>query len=257
MQPRPKQVLHRAAAARGIFFLTRHLIARYGAMKFIPFLCFAFPLACCAADIPSRPLAEKGEVLVSDGFDRSDLGDWQALIPTFTVEDGVLKGVQTRADHGAVGRIYRPMKDVVVEFRFQLDGSTGFNAVFDDQKFKGSHAGHICRVAVTAKQIRLGDDKQGVMRNDIFAMRKDPSRKTEADKLLAGRGSSASADLEQKKWYQLAIEIAGDEMRVSLDGRPVGYLKSPGIAHETKSSFHFTVSGAGVLFDDVRIWKAR
>lgn len=168
-----------------------------------------------------------------------------------------MKGVQTRDDHGAVGRVYRSMKDVVVEFKFQLDGSTGFNAVFDDQKFKGSHAGHICRVAFAPKQLRLGDDKEGVMRNDICALRKDPARKAEADQLLVRRGSSAPIVLEQKKWYHVTIEISGDQMRVSLDGKPGGYLKSPGIAHDTKSSFHFTVSGKGVLFDDVRIWNAR
>jgi len=210
-----------------------------------------------AAAIPNQPIATKGKLLLSDDFQRVDLGEWKSLIPTFTVQGGVLKGVQTRDDHGAVGRVYRPMKDVVVEFRFQLDGSTGFNAVFDDQKFKGSHAGHICRVAFVPKQVRLGDDKEGAMRNDIFEMKKNPARKAEADKLLQGRGSSAPINIEQKKWYQVAIEIAGDQMRVCLDGKPVGYLKSPGIAHETKSSFHFTVSGKGVLFDDVRIWSAK
>jgi hypothetical protein len=55
----------------------------------------------------------------------------------------------------------------------------------------------------------------------------------------------------------VVIELKGDQMRVLLDGKPVGYLQSPGIAHETKSSFHFTVNGKGVLFDDVRIWQAR
>jgi hypothetical protein len=229
----------------------------HAAMKFMPLVCVAFPLVCCAAEVPSQPLVEKGELLVSDGVERTDLGDWQTLIPTFTVEKGVLKGVRTRDDHGAVGRIYRPMKDVVVEFKFKLVGSTGFNAVFDDQKYKGSHAGHICRVAFTAKQLRLGDDKEGAMRNDIYEMRKDPTKKAEGDKLLVERGSTAAVTIEQEKWYSAAIELAGDQLRVSLDGQPVGYLKSPGIAHETKSSFHFTVSGKGVLFDDVRIWKAR
>jgi hypothetical protein len=210
-----------------------------------------------AADIPAEPLVKKGQLLLADDFERTELGDWKSLIPTFTVEGGVLKGVQTRDDHGAVGRVYRPMRDVVVEFKFQLDGSTGFNAVFDDQKFKGSHAGHICRVAFTPKQLRLGDDKEGVMRNDIYAMRKEPARKAEADKLLIGRGSSAPIVIEQKKWHHVTIEISGDQMRVSLDGKAAGYLKSPGIAHETKSSFHFTVNGKGVLFDDIRIWNAR
>ncbi len=226
-------------------------------MKLISSLCLALTAVCAAADIPAEPIAQKGEPILADEFERTELGDWKSLIPTFTVEGGALKGVQTRDDHGAVGRVYRPMKDVVVEFRFQLVGSTGFNAVFDDQKFKGSHAGHICRVAFAPTQIRLGDDKEGVMRNDIFEMRKDPARKAESDKLLEGRGSSSSTKLEQQKWYQVVIELKGDQMRVSMDGKPVGYLQSPGIAHETKSSFHFTVNGKGVLFDDVRIWQAR
>jgi len=225
-------------------------------MKCVFVLCLAAGVA--AADIPSDPIAQKGEPILADDFERKELGDWKPLIPTFTVEGGALKGVQTREDHGAVGRVYRAMKDVVVEFKFQLAGSTGFNAVFDDQKFKGSHAGHICRVAFAPTQIRLGDDKEGVMRNDIYEMRKDPARKKEADKLLEGRGTSMNiGKLEQEKWHQVVIELKGDEMRVVMDGKPAGYLKSPGIAHETKSSFHFTVNGKGVLFDDVRIWSAR
>ena len=225
-------------------------------MKCLFVLCLAAGVA--AADSPSDPIAQRGDPILADDFERKELGDWKPLIPTFTVEGGALKGVQTREDHGAVGRVYRAMKDVVVEFKFQLAGSTGFNAVFDDQKFKGSHAGHICRVAFAPTQIRLGDDKEGVMRNDIYEMRKDPARKKEADKLLEGRGTSMNiGKLEQGKWHQVVIELKGDEMRVVMDGMPAGYLKSPGIAHETKSSFHFTVNGKGVLFDDVRIWSAR
>jgi hypothetical protein len=221
------------------------------------FLGFLSPWVCSAADIPSESLVEKSELLFSDSFDRTELGEWKSIIPTFSIENGVLKGWQTRDDHGAVGRVYRPMKNVVVEFQFQLVGSTGFNAVFDDKEHKGSHAGHICRIAFAPKVVRLGDDKEGVMRNDIFEMRRMEGRKSEADKLLIGRSSSAPAGFEQKKWYHVTIEIAGDQMRVCIDGKPVGYLKSPGIAHETKSSLHFTVNGPGVLFDDVRIWNAK
>lgn len=226
-------------------------------MKRLALLCLLSPGLLAAADVPAEPLAGKGTVIASDDFERTDLGEWKVVIPTFTVENGVLKGVQTRADHGSVGRLYRPMKDVIVEFKFKLNGSTTFNAVFDDQKFKGSHAGHICRVAFTPKQLRLGDDKEGVMRNDIYEMRKDPARKAEAEKLLVGRGSSAKVDLKQGQWYQVSLELVGDRLRVSLDGQPTIYLQSPGLAHETKSSFHFTVNGPGVLFDDVKIWEAK
>jgi len=223
-----------------------------------PIACYlAVLLLAPPAFISGAPSAQKGELIFSDDFERAELGEWKSLIPTFTVEGGTLKGVQTRDDHGAVGRVYRPMKDVVVEFRFMLEGSTGFNAVFDDQKFKGSHAGHICRVAFSPKQVRLGDDKEGVMRNDVFEMRKDPVRKAEAEKLLKGRSSSAPTDIRQKTWHRVGIEVVGDQMKVTVDGKPAGSLKSPGIAHETKTSFHFAVNGPGVRFDDVRIWKAR
>ena len=226
-------------------------------MKFTALFSLLLPLTCLAADIPAQPLAQKGEQLFSDDFERNDIGEWKTVVPTFTVKDGVMRAEQTRADHGAVGRIHRPMRDVIVEFKFKLDGSTGFSAVFNDHHFKGSHAGHLCRATFTAKQLRLGDDKEGIMRNDIFEMRNDPARKAELEKLLAGRGSASAVSIEQAKWYHASIEIVGDQMRVSLDGKPVGWLKSPGIAHETKESFHFTVSGPGVVFDEVRIWKAR
>ncbi len=208
-----------------------------------------------ADDIPG-PLAEAGKLLFADDFERDELGaSWKSVIPTFTIAKGVMRGNQTRADHGAVGRVSLPMRDVIVDFRFQLAGAT-VNAVFDDKTFKGSHAGHICRVAFTPRQIRLGDDKEGIMRNDIFTMRRNPARKAEADKLLDGRGQLVRRTLEQNRWYQARIEIVGDEMRVSLDGEAIGWLKSPGLAHPTKSSFHFTVSGKEAKFDDVKISEA-
>ena len=213
-------------------------------------------VALPAADSIPGPLAKKGELLFSDDFQRDDLGTWKVIIPGFEVADGVLVATQDKADHGSVGRVYLPMKDLIMSFRFKLAGSPRFNVVFDDKNHKGSHAGHIARVAFAQKQIRLGDDKEGIMRNDIFKMRRDPERKAAADKLLEGRGSQVRADLKQDRWYVALIEIVGDELRVSLDGEPIGYLKSSGLAHPTKESVHFTVSGSETHFDDVKIWRA-
>ncbi|MGB0581017.1 MAG: hypothetical protein ACPGVU_15065 [Limisphaerales bacterium] len=212
-------------------------------------------LAIHGAEIPG-PLAEKGKLLFADDFERTDLGQWKVIIPGFKVKDGVLVATQDRADHGSVGRVYVPMQDLIMSFRFKLTGSPRFNLVFDDKNHKGSHAGHIVRVAYAQRQIRLGDDKEGIMRNDIFKMRRNPETKEAADKLLIGRGSNVKATLEQDRWYTTTIEIVGDEMRVSLDGKPIGYLKSPGLAHSTKQSVHFTVSDNATHFDDVKIWNA-
>ncbi len=149
-----------------------------------------------------------------------------------------------------------PFKDAIIEFKFRFEGSTGISAVCDDKTFEGSHAGHLCRVTINPRLIRLGDDKEGGMRNDIIELRKDPKRKAEADKLLAGRTGTFPMNIETKQWHHLTMEIVGDEMRVTLNDKPAGYLKSPGIAHPTKGRFHFTVAGEHMLFDDVRIWAA-
>jgi hypothetical protein len=230
------------------------------AMMNRPVFTLCLPLVCCLSAVAGEkvpgPIAERGELLFSDDFQREGLGDWKVIIPGFHVTDGVLVGTQDRQDHGSVGRVYLPMKDVVVSFRFKLAGSPRFNVVFDDKNHKGSHAGHICRVAVARKQVRLGDDKEGIMRNDIFAMRREPRQKAAAAKLLEGRSSTVQVDLQVDRWYTMQIEILADQMRVSLDGRPIGYLKSPGLAHPTKESLHFTVTGKETHFDDVKIWRA-
>jgi hypothetical protein len=207
--------------------------------------------------VPEKPLAQKGAVIFSDDFERVELGkDWKVVTPTFTVADGILTGSQTRTEHGAVGSVPAAFRDGIIEFKFRFEGAASINAVCDDKAYTGSHAGHICRVAITPKQIRLGDDKEGGMRNDILEMRRDPARKAEGDKLMVGRVQAINTKLEPHRWYRMTIEIVGEEMRVSVDDQAIGYLKSSGIGHPTKSHFHFTVNGKDAQFDDVRIWAA-
>ncbi len=231
----------------------------YPLVKRLPFLLLVLASECIAAsagDATDQPLAKRGTLIFSDDFERHELGAWKQVCRTFTVADGVLKGSQTRDDHGAVGSVHVAFCDAVIEFKFLFEGATSINAVCDDKAWKDSHAGHICRATITPKLIRLGDDKEGGMRNDIFEMRKDPKRKAEGDKHMEGRTKTFPMPITTGAWHKLVMEITGDEMRVSLDGKPVGRLKSAGFAHPTKSDFHFTVNGEDVLFDDVRIWSA-
>jgi hypothetical protein len=87
-------------------------------------------------------------------------------------------------------------------------------------------------------------------------MRKDPTKKAEAAKLLTGRQVTYPAKLEPGKWYTLVVETTGDEMRVTLDGQPAAYLKSSGIAHATKSKIELGVAGKDGFFDDIKVWNA-
>ncbi|MEQ1849992.1 MAG: hypothetical protein ABMA01_00225 [Chthoniobacteraceae bacterium] len=184
-----------------------------------------------AADIPAHPLASKGESIFSDDFNRAELGgNWRIGTPTFSITDGVLHGGQTGPGHSAVGFVKVGRKDVIVEFKMRFDRAKSINAVFNDKDYKEGHAGHICRVSFLPGRIFLADDKER-LRHDIEELRKDPKRKAEADKLVEGRTLGFPNKLDPTKWYRVRIELLGDELRVSLDDRPVAHLKSSGIAH--------------------------
>ncbi|MBN9118842.1 MAG: hypothetical protein J0I06_06730 [Planctomycetes bacterium] len=220
--------------------------------------------------IPEKSLAVKKELLFSDNFESAEPAKpWHKVVPTFTFEKGALKGTQTRdkdvptADgkgvvkaHAAVHGLEIPTKDSVVEVRIKFDGATMMDVEFDDRKYTGAHYGHICRAQVRPNAVTLIDERDGGMKNDIYEMKKDPAKKAEVAKLLVGRSATFPAKLEQGKWYTLVVETVGDEMRVTIDGKPAGYLKSSGIGHATKSKIELGVAGKDGYFDDIKVWNA-
>lgn len=52
------------------------------------------------------------------------------------------------------------------------------------------------------------------------------------------------------------LETVGDTMRATIDGKPVAFLQSPGIAHPMKSKVEFGCMGKDGFFDDLKIWNA-
>ncbi|HPA17805.1 MAG TPA: hypothetical protein PLU30_08650 [Verrucomicrobiae bacterium] len=237
-------------------------------------LTFLITSAAFAAElpkIPSNPIARKKELLFSDDFQgREPAKVWHQVVPTFAVENGALKGTQTRdktipaADgkpevkaHAAVHGLEIPTKDSIVETKIRFEGASMIDVEFDDRKFTGSHYGHICRAQVRLDGITIIDERDGGMRNDIREMRDDPTKKAEVAKLLAGRSVTYPAKLKTGKWYTLVVETFGDAMRVTLDGKPVAYLKSSGIAHPTKSKIELGIAGKDGYFDDIKVWNAQ
>lgn len=229
--------------------------------------------AAFAADLPAIPasaIAKKKELLFSDDFNRADLGKaWGPVVPTFSLENNTLKGTQTRLEnipakdgkpavtaHQAVIGTDVPTKDSIVECKIRFDGAVSLSVEFDDRQYTGSHYGHICFCRVMPKSIVLMDQKEGSMKNEIRDMANDPSKKDERNKLLAGKDAKFPIDLETGKWYTLEVETVGDQMRASIDGKPVAYLKSPGIAHPTKSKIELGCYGVSGSFDDIKVWNA-
>ncbi len=233
------------------------------------FLVVANALADDRPPVPAGPIAQKQELLFSDDFESEPAKVWHKVVPTFAVENGTLKGMQTRdktvpaADgkpavtaHAAVHGLEIPTRDSVVEVKIRFEGATMIDVEFDDRKYTGAHYGHICRAQVRLNGVTLIDERDGGMRSDIYEMKKDPARKAEVAKLVAGRSVTYPARLEPGKWYTLVVETVGDEMRVTLDGKPAGYLKSSGIAHATKSKIELGVGGKDGYFDDIKVWNA-
>lgn len=234
------------------------------------FLTATTALAANLPVVPAGSIAKKKELLFADDFQGAAPAKvWHKVVPTFVVENGALKGAQTRDKtipaangkpevkaHAAVHGLEIPTQNSVVECRIRFAGATMIDVEFDDRKFTGSHYGHLCRAQVRLNGVAIIDERDGGMRNDIRAMRSDPSRRSEVAKLLVGRQVAYPAKLEAGKWYKLVVETVGDEMRVTLDGKPAAYLKSSGIAHAAKSKIELGVAGKDGWFDDIKVWNA-
>mgnify|MGYP002133765816 FL=1 len=220
--------------------------------------------------IPAKPIAEKKELLFSDDFESTTPAKpWHKVVDTFSFENGTLKGVQTREKdmpskdgktvikaHAAVYGLEIPTKDSIVEAKIRFEGASMIDVEFDDRKYTGAHYGHLCRAQVRLNGVTLIDERDGGMKNEIREMRNDPTKKKEVAELLKGRQITYPTQLEAGKWYTLVVETIGDEMRVTLDGKPAGYLKSSGIAHATKSKIELGVAGKNGFFDDIKVWNA-
>ena len=220
--------------------------------------------------IPSKPIAEKKELLFSDDFESAEHdAKWHRVVDTFVFENGALKGTQTRVKdepskdgksivtaHAAVYGLELPTKDSVVEVKMRFDGCTMMDVEFDDRKFTGSHYGHLCRAQIRLDKVTIMDEREGSQNEEIKAMKLDPTKKDEVAKRMAGTSATYPVKLKEGETYLVGVETVGDEMRVTIDGKAVAFLKSPGIGHETKSKIELGVAGQSGSFDDIKVWNA-
>ena len=236
-------------------------------------ICSFITLAAVAADltaIPAESLARKKELLFSDNMESNPPAKpWHRVVDTFKFENGVLKGTQTRdktipategkkeiTAHAAVYGLEIPTKDSVIEVRINLAGAGLVDVEFDDRKYTNAHYGHLCRAIIRTNGVTIMDERDGSQNMVIKKLKEDPTKKAEVAQLMKGKQVTYPAKIEQHKWYTMVVETVGDEMRVLLDGKPMAYLKSPGIGHVTKSKIELGVGGKDGLFDDIKVWNA-
>ncbi len=205
-----------------------------------------------AAAAATPHLAQDEKVLVADNFDRPEMKPvWRNGKGKWEVKDGVVTGAELADDKHAAYTYLNPLtvKDLAVEFSFKFDGGKAIHFMFDDSKYKGAHAGHICRASFYPDAVEINDMKNGSMANENYAvLGKDSKATPEEKKAVYAKIKGTNVRFPHPPmgtaWHKARIELVGDEMLVLVDGVPSAYMKAPGIDHENKS--HIGLQSAGL-----------
>ncbi len=188
--------------------------------------------AAWAGDVEPWML-QRGELLFAEEFEANglDTNRWSAAKGEWSLENGALKGAELAKDHHAgVVRTDTPLRDMIVQFDFRFDGGNSFSLSLNDP------TGHNSRVVVTPTD---------------FIARKDLDKR-DFRSFSAVLGECA-AELASGR-HTMLVEYCGPEMLARLDDRTFVLGSHPGIDVE-RSTMGFTVSGDGICFDNIKVWK--
>lgn len=199
--------------------------------------------------------AQQGTVVFEDDFSAPTLSkDWKLYKSSSVIRDGVLVGIEEKdGGHAAVhGFTLKPFSDVELSVDLKFEGTKSCNLTFNQNGFKESHAGHICRVVVTPTKITLRDGKTGNFKNEIFDVKKAGGKLDAATlALLKTKEANYPVQLEDGKWYKVTVRIKGDVMQAFIDDKLVGSLQSEGVAHATKDKIGLVAPKQEMHFDNV------
>ncbi len=215
-----------------------------------------------AAD-PEPLMAVRGKVLFADDFKGTALGPkWKGgKLGEWTVNNGVL------ACNAHSGDSHDPylyllaefeFKDVVVEFGFKFEQSSEIDLCVRDTNSKEYAQGsHVLRSTVRPNLAQVVDLREGVMKWENYRIRKDPKAAPEQQKALAeklrDRSGNFKAEFDKDAWHQVRVEIVGEEILMSVDGKPLAYLQSTGIGHPKKNQIGFSC-GKSASFKPLTMW---
>jgi hypothetical protein len=246
-------------------------------------------LACCIATLlvstatadDAAWLRDKGTLIFKDTFDREEDGNLAAAIgngwnsatanrvPNIKQADldgGVLK-VASAVEAGHQAHIHHEagFEDGGAIVRFKLPGvnkTESLTVGFVDRETSKARAGHLCYTVIsnTPPQVQLLDRKTGYSDPDV-AKRRDPYLKS-GEKLPEDLQALLDSKMKfidwqpDTEWHTLVLVTEGDEMRVTLDGKPLGSHRSEGFAHPMKRWFSLLMNPSAWV-DEVEVWKVK
>ncbi|HAH45577.1 MAG TPA: hypothetical protein DCM07_12120 [Planctomycetaceae bacterium] len=223
--------------------------------SFFSLLCLLAPLSVFAGAPVAIPADYFQQTLFKDDFSETELGkQWTLYKSSSLIKDGVLQGVELKdGGHAAVHQLKtEPYSDVELTVDLKFAGSPSTNLTFNQHKFDGSHAGHLCRELVSPTKIILRDGKTGVFNNEICKKRQSKEKLTPEEQAILKKTQAVfPVKLEKNKWYTVTVRIKGDLMQAFIDGRLIGSLQSPGIAHATKDKIGLVTPKESIHYDNV------
>lgn len=219
--------------------------------------------------IPAADLSA-GDVILQDDFNRSETDDskeqlgnnWGTNSKTraagnkqVDLVDGAMHIYRHAvADHGVSVHHEVAFKDATIEMRFQIGKGDELGINIADMKEKTVHAGHLCVAKIRTNMVTIMDMKTGQMDLEIRT-RNRAKQLTEADKkLLATKKTAVKTSVAPDAWHTLKVQIEGDTMTVSIDGKETAEFTSEGIGHKTKSRLRLAVA-KNAWVDDVVITR--
>ena len=191
--------------------------------RLLALLALAAPLG--AADAPATLLAQPDKEIVSDALTKeAKAADWK-----------VVKGKWERGadNHGAVGRLPQKLQDLVIAFEFRLDGAKSVSLSVNATK------DHMARVLVTPTTLRVqkdDNDHEGPDKAVIFL--------------------NAALAFEAGTWHRVVLEMVGDTMVATVDGKVSAFGSNPLFKTE-KVSPGLTCSGQSATFRNFALWSAK
>ena len=225
-------------------------------------------------------IRERATLVFHDPFERSVNGNlmkaigngWESAtadrvpqIRQADIESGTLKIASATKEAGHAAHIHHDagFEDGGAQIRFRFPGlnpNESLQLGFVDRETKGVHAGHLCYAILNQTSITLTDWKTGAMNLENRKRREDALAKKEsvpADLEAMLKTKQTTTPLRaDNAWHDLILVTEGNELRVSMDGKPVLQWKSDGFAHPMKRWFSLLVAST-VWVDDVKIWRVK
>ena len=157
------------------------------------------------------------------------------------------------ANHAVSVKHDFPLSDCTIAVRFKLGSGDRLGVNFNDPNLKTAHAGHVCSVRITNKELSVADQKNGSMNLVLRERRHSGDKSDELKALIARTEKKTPLNLNENSWHDLRFQIHGDTIMVFVDD--VLHLKhdSPGYAHATKENIALSVP-KNVVVDYFQVW---